>query len=79
VALRSAVEASAIGMALPCFGDEDRDIDSVIDEELGKSGMGIAMEARGALRRNLGGDRLATRGEMAKLALYAFGKREIGL
>ena len=78
-ALRSAVEGSAIAMALPCYGDEDRDIDSVIDDELGKAGMGIAMEARGALRRNLGGDRLATRGEIAKLALYAHGKRDIEL
>jgi DNA polymerase III subunit delta len=77
--LRSAVEGSAIGMALPCYGDEDRDIDAVIDDELGKSGIGIVMEARGALRRNLGGDRLATRGEIAKLALYAHGKREIEL
>lgn len=78
-ALRGAVEASPIGMALPCYGDEDRDVDSVIDDELGKSAMGITMEARGALRRNLGGDRLATRGEIAKLALYAHGKREIEL
>jgi DNA polymerase-3 subunit delta len=78
-ALRSVVEGSAVGMALPCYGDEDRDIDSVIDDELGKNGIGIAMEARGALRRNLGGDRLATRGEIAKLALYAHGKREIEL
>ena len=77
--LRSAVEGSAIAMALPCYGDEDRDIDSVIDDELGKTGMGIAIEARGALRRNLGGDRLATRGEIAKLALYAHGKRDIEL
>ncbi|MEP9387113.1 DNA polymerase III subunit delta [Mesorhizobium sp. KR9-304] len=77
--LRSAVETSAIGMALPCYGDEDRDIDSVIDDELAKTAIGIAMEARNALRRNLGGDRLATRGEIAKLALYAHGKREIEL
>jgi DNA polymerase-3 subunit delta len=77
--LRSAVEGSAIAMALPCYGDEDRDIESVIDGELGKSGIGITMEARGALRRNLGGDRLATRGEIAQLALYALGKREIEL
>lgn len=79
VALRTAVEGSSIGMALPCYGDEDRDVDSVIDDELGKSAMGITMEARGALRRNLGGDRLATRGEIAKLALYAHGNREIEL
>lgn len=77
--LRSAVEGSAIGMALPCYGDDDGDIDSVIDAELAKTGIGIAIEARSALRRNLGGDRLATRGEIAKLALYAHGKREIEL
>lgn len=77
--LRTAVEGSAVGMALPCYGDEDRDVDSVIDDELGKAGIGITMEARGALRRNLGGDRLATRGEIAKLALYAHGRRDIGL
>ena len=77
--LRTTVEGSAIGMALPCYGDEDRDINSVIDNELSRSGIGITMEARGVLRQNLGGDRLATRGEIAKLALYAHGKREIEL
>lgn len=77
--LRTAVEASPNAMALPCYGDEDRDINAVIDDELGKAGIGITMEARQALRRNLGGDRLATRGEIAKLALYAHGKREIEL
>jgi DNA polymerase-3 subunit delta len=78
-ALRAAVEGSSIGMALPCYADEDRDIDAVIDDELGRVDMGIAMEARAALRRSLGGDRLATRGEIAKLALYAHGRREIEL
>jgi DNA polymerase-3 subunit delta len=77
--LRSIVEASSAGMALPCYGDEDRDLNSVIDDELGKAGIGIGLDARNALRRNLGGDRLATRGEIAKLALYAHGKREIEL
>lgn len=79
IALRTVVEGSSIGMALPCYGDEDRDINTVIDDELGKAGMSIALDARIALRRNLGGDRLATRGEIAKLALYAHGKREIEL
>lgn len=77
--LRTVVEGSSIGMALPCYGDEDRDIDSVIDGELAKTGIGITLDARAALRRNLGGDRLATRGEIAKLALYAHGKPEIAL
>ncbi len=77
--LRTAVEANASAMALPCYGDEDRDIDAVIDDEMTRAGMDISMEARAALRRNLGGDRLATRGEIAKLVLYAHGERTIEL
>ena len=75
--LRSAVEAARVGMALPCYADEGRDIDSVIDGELQKAGMRLSLEARALLRRNLGGDRLASRGEIQKLALYAHGKAQI--
>ncbi len=78
-ALRSAVETAETAMALPCYADEARDIDAVIDDELGRAGMTMALEARQALRRNLGGDRLASRGEVEKLALYARGKGEITL
>jgi DNA polymerase-3 subunit delta len=77
--LRAAVEASGSGMALPCYADEDRDIDAVIDGELGKAGMTLTLEARQALRRNLGGDRLASRGEITKLVLYAHGRKQIDL
>jgi DNA polymerase-3 subunit delta len=66
-------------MALPCYGDDDRGVDGVVDDELSKAGIAIAIDARAALRRSLGGDRLATRAEVAKLALYAHGKPEIGL
>jgi DNA polymerase-3 subunit delta len=77
--LRTAVEASAIGMALPCYADDERGIDRLIDEVLGRDGLGIALDARSALRRNLGGDRLASRGEVEKLALYAMGAGEVTL
>lgn len=79
VGLRSAVEEAKTGMALPCYGDEDRDIDGVIDGELSKAGMTMTAEARQALRANLGGDRLASRGEIEKLLLFAHGSREITL
>ncbi|TIM85505.1 MAG: DNA polymerase III subunit delta, partial [Mesorhizobium sp.] len=46
---------------------------------LRKAGMSMTLEARQALRRNLGGDRLASRGEIEKLVLYAYGQSEIGL
>jgi DNA polymerase-3 subunit delta len=77
--LRAAVEASKSGMALPCYADEARDIDTVIDGELARTGMTLTLEARQALRRNLGGDRLASRGEIEKLTLYAHGRVSIGL
>lgn len=78
-ALRAAVEGAARGMALPCYPDDGRNIDAVIDDVLGGSGLRIGLEARQALRANLGGDRLATRGELDKLAVYCLGQQEVSL
>lgn len=77
--LRAIVEAAGNAIALPCYADEARDLDSVIDDELRKAGMSMTLDARQALRRNLGGDRLASRGEVEKLVLYAHGRKEIGI
>lgn len=77
--LRAAVEAAGAAMALPCYADDGRDLDALIDRELGRAGITMTLEARQALRRNLGGDRLASVGEIEKLALYALGKGEIAL
>jgi DNA polymerase-3 subunit delta len=76
-ALRSIVEAADAAMALPCYADDGRDLDALIDRELARAGMTMTLEARQALRRNLGGDRLASVGEIEKLVLYALGKGEI--
>lgn len=75
--LRAAVEAAGTAMALPCYADEARGVDAVIDEELQKAGMTITLDARQALRRSLGGDRLASRGEVEKLVLYARGQTQV--
>lgn len=77
--LRSAVEAAAGAMALPCYADEGRAIDGLIDEILAREGLRIGSEARQVLRGNLGGDRLASRGEIEKLALYCRGAGEVGV
>lgn len=79
VGLRATVEAAQGAIALPCYADEGRDVDAVIDEELCKAGLSMTLEARQALRGNLGGDRLASRGEIEKLMLYAHGGAEITL
>ena len=72
--LRTACEASPRALALPCYSDEGRDLATVITETLRGYGLAIDNEARELLAESLGGDRLATRGELEKLALYAHGQ-----
>jgi DNA polymerase-3 subunit delta len=78
-ALRAAVEASEHAMALPCYADEGKGVDGLIDEELQKAGLSVALDARQALKRSLGGDRLASRGELEKLVLYAADRKQVTL
>lgn len=77
--LRSVVESAGGAMALPCYADEGRSIESVIDEILSREQLTISLEARQALKANLGGDRLASRSELEKLVLYCHGQREVSL
>lgn len=79
VGLRGAVEAASAGMALPCYADDARGVDGVIDDVLSEWKMQITLDARQLLRASLGGDRLATRGELEKLCLYARGKEHIDI
>jgi DNA polymerase-3 subunit delta len=77
--LRTLCERSQKALALPCYADTGRDLGAVVDETLKQGGFSITREARTALIASLGGDRLATRGELSKLMLYAHGQREITL
>ncbi|PHP68606.1 DNA polymerase III subunit delta [Zhengella mangrovi] len=75
--LRGIVESASSAMALPCYADDARKLDQIINEELAAARMTITLEARELLKSGLGGDRLASRGEIAKLVLYAMGKPQI--
>ncbi len=75
--LRGTVEQSASAMALPCYSDDARGIDSTIDDMLAKHQLQIALDARNLLKESLGGDRLATRAELEKICLYAHGRERI--
>jgi len=79
VGLRAAVESSPAAIALPCYSDESRDLDQLIDQVLGEQSIRIGLDARATLKRSLGGDRLASRGELQKLALYAADKGEVDI
>ncbi len=75
--IRKLVETHRRAVALPCYADNDRGIDHLIDEETREAGLTVTREARVALHSLLGGDRMASRGELKKLCLYALGKGRI--
>ena len=75
--LRTLCERSPRALALPCYADRDRDLGDLIDITLREAGLSINREARAFLLASLGGDRMATRAELAKLVLYAHGQREV--
>ena len=57
--LRSRIEKSASAVALPCYQDQARALQTMIDEELNASGLTIDPPARKALIELLGDNRMA--------------------
>jgi DNA polymerase-3 subunit delta len=77
--LRTVCERAKVAVAIPCYADSERDLARLIDEELHAASLTIAPEARAALISLIGGDRRASRNELRKLALYAYGKNRVSL
>ncbi len=69
-ALRKAFETSKIAAALPCYPDEGSALGKVIGETAAALGLTMEPAALRYLAAVLGGDRLMTRSEIDKLALY---------
>ena len=70
-ALRRAFEAARHGAAIGCYPDTPRDLAVVIRETLTEHQITASRDATLFLVEHLGGDRLVTRSELEKLALYA--------
>jgi DNA polymerase III subunit delta len=77
--LRTLCERADNAVALPCYADSERDLTRLIEEEMRAAELTITPEARAALVPLLGGDRLASRHELRKLALFARGKGRVAL
>lgn len=77
--LRVLCEKAKTAAALPCYVDNDAALGRLIDEEMRAASLTIAPDARTALQSLLGGDRLASRNEVRKLALYAGGTGRVEL
>ncbi len=76
-ALRKLVERSKAAVAIECYPDEERDVVRLIETEIAAAGLTIDAEAKATLAGLLGADRLASRGEIAKLVLYAHGRTSV--
>lgn len=70
-ALRRLFEQSAQAAAIGCYPDGARELGTVIRETLAAHRVTASRDAVGYLVEHLGADRLLTRGELDKLALYA--------
>jgi DNA polymerase-3 subunit delta len=77
--LRVICEKATNAVALPCYEDDEQALGRLVDAEMRDAGLAIAPEARAMLIPLLGGDRLASRSEIGKLALYARGKQRVEL
>ncbi len=72
--LRKLFEKAGNRASIGCYEDDSRGLMGVINETLGRHGLGATPDALSFLAQNLGSDRLVTRNELEKLALYAGGK-----
>ncbi|MDG3577624.1 DNA polymerase III subunit delta [Rhizobium sp. YJ-22] len=77
VGLRKLVDGHKSVASIACYADDRRALNALIDTELAKENLRITPEARDILIDSLGGDRLASRNELQKLALYARGEQTI--
>ncbi|MDP4822572.1 MAG: DNA polymerase III subunit delta [Aestuariivirgaceae bacterium] len=75
--LRSVFEGAKNALIIPCYADEVGSIRDLIDQMMRAEGLAIDDDARETLAGLVGGDRLASRGEIAKLALYCMGKSRV--
>ena len=76
-ALRKAAESTPVAVAIPCYADDGRALQALIDQELSAENLRISPAARERLLETIGGDRLASRNEVRKLALYCRGKEMV--
>jgi DNA polymerase-3 subunit delta len=75
--LRALCERAKNAAALPCYADDEKARERLIDEEMRAAGLTLAADARALLVPLLGGDRAASRNEIRKLALYARGRQNV--
>lgn len=75
--LRTMVERAPSALAAPCYRDEARGLEALIDPVLREHGLTIDRDARSLLVARLGADRQVSRREIEKVAVYAHGAGQV--
>ena len=71
--------AAKTGLSIACYQDNDQALNQLIDEEIVKNDLSIDRDTRLELKSMLGANRMVSRGELRKLALYCHGKQTVSL
>lgn len=74
---RKIADTSGRIASIACYADDTRALNALIDSELSTSGLRLTPDARELLVSSLGGDRIASRNEIRKLALYCQGQQSV--
>ena len=77
--LRTLLERDRSSAVIECNPDDSRAVEHLIRETLAKANLRIDDDAHDALGLMLGADRLTTRAELEKLALYCHGRGNVTL
>ncbi len=77
--LRRLFEEARNAAAIACYKDEGAELARLIKSTLAAGGVSLTSEALDYLVDHLGGDRMVTRSELEKLAVYAGNGGEIGI
>lgn len=77
--LRRLFEGSDAMASIACYGDEGKGLEEIIAGALGEHGLMASPDALAFLVQNLGSDRMVTRSELDKLALYMGGSGTVDL
>jgi DNA polymerase-3 subunit delta len=77
--VRKLFEADKDAVAIACYADDERAIESLIETVLGGHGISADPDAKNHLIKQLGSDHMVSRRELEKLALYAGEKTSVSL
>jgi DNA polymerase-3 subunit delta len=77
--LRKLFESTERAAAIACYLDDGRGLEQVIIETLARYKLRPSADARSWLAQHLGADRMITRNELEKLALYCNGQTDVTL